>query len=367
MTSTAKHPTLGQLVDDRRDHFDALRLISAFAIIISHYFALRDGGNVNSNVNEPFQRLSGVCNIGKVVTYVCFVISGMAVTRSLMRDPAPVRFLIKRVARVIPALAVCVFLCVLAFGLPLTQVSTADYLRSHETLKFAGNAVLYPNHFSLPGVLTQFAADDVRHAVNGSLWVFPLLFMMYVGIAVLAVLRLHCRPLVLLAIAILALLVWERFDLHPIPAISHWHKYSAWFEFVPHLGFFFFAGAAAAAYRKRIPLNVGLFLLALAAVAVSFYLRRGQYLVLTLCLPYLTIYLSFLRLPPLRPLDKAGVIALGVYLYGYPVQQLFMHVWGARFSPAEQVLYPCIVCAALGVMSWCVIERPVMKRVATKR
>lgn len=363
MTSTAKHPTLGQLIDDRRDHFDALRLLSAFAIIVSHYFALRDG----SNVNEPFQRLSGVCNIGKVVTYVCFVISGMAVTRSLMRDSSPRRFLLKRVARVIPALAVCVFLCVLAFGLPLTQLSTAAYLRSGETARFAGNALLYPNHYNLPGVLTQFTTDDVRRAVNGSLWVFPFLFMMYFAVTALALLRLHCRPLVLLAIAILALVAWEAYELHPIPSISHWSKYNVWFEFVPHLAFFFFIGAAAAAYRKRIPLNVGLFLLTIAAIAVSFYLRRGQYLVLTLCLPYVTIYLSFLRLLPLRPLDEAGAIALGVYLYGYPVQQVFMHVWGARFSPVEQMLYPCLVCAALGVMSWWLIERPVMKRVAAKR
>jgi peptidoglycan/LPS O-acetylase OafA/YrhL len=362
MTSTTRNPTLGQLVDDRRDHFDALRLISAFAIIVSHYFALRDG----DNANEPFMRLSGVhdLNIGKLVTYLCFVISGMAVTRSLMRDPSPIRFLIKRVARIIPALAVCVFLCVLAFGLPLTEVSASAYLRSGETMKFAGNALLYPNHYNLPGVLTQFAQNDVRHAVNGSLWVFPFLFLMYFGIAALAVLRLHCRPLVLLAVAILALVAWEEYELHPLWA---WSRYHVWIEFVPHLAFFFFAGAGAAAYRKRIPLNVGLLLLTLAAVAASFYLRRGQYLVLTLCLPYLTIYLSFLRLPPLRPLDKAGVIALGVYLYGYPVQQLFMRVWGARFSPVEQVLYPCIACAVLGTVSWWLIERPVLKRVATKR
>jgi peptidoglycan/LPS O-acetylase OafA/YrhL len=348
--------------DDPQNHFDALRLISAFAIIISHYFALRDG----NNDLEPFHRLSGVCNIGKVVTYVCFVISGELVTRAYLRKPAVVRFLLRRAIRVLPALWVCIFVSV-GVGAVLTTIPPHQYWNASQTRHFIANGLLYPNHYNLPGLLNQFAEDDPRNAVNGSLWVIPPLFLMYVSLPLLDLLRLLRRPGTLLLIAALMLVAWESLELHGLSPQSRFYKYHTWLLFIPHLAFFFYCGVAAAAWGKRLPLSFSVFVLLLAMIGISFWLRHGQSLVLTLCLPYLTLYLGFARLPGVRALDRMGCIALGVYLYSYPVQHLFMHFRWRNFSVTEQMLYPCIVCAGIGILSWWLIESPLMRLIAKNR
>jgi peptidoglycan/LPS O-acetylase OafA/YrhL len=346
-------PSISRQLDERDDNFNAIRLVCAFAILVSHYFPLRDG----DEHAEPFMRLSGFCNIGKVVTYACFVISGLLVTRSYLQNPDVARYLLRRAMRILPPVWGVVAFC-LVLGLALTKFSPSVYLRSGETWKFAANAALYPNHFSLAGVFPEFSAADPRNAVNGSLWVIAPLVLMYLAVPVLGSMKLLHRPVVLLAIALLMLAAWEVYEVKGIGVNSRFYKYHIWIEFIPHLGFFFLCGAAMA--TLRVPLHAGLFLLTIAIAAVCLRTRVG-YLVLSLCIPYATLYLGMLRLPSLRLLNRAGVIAFGVYLYGWPVQQLFMRRWGSHLSGFEQLIYPCIAATLLGTISWFAIERMALK------
>lgn len=348
--------SLAQLVDERRDNFNALRLLSAFAIIVSHYFPLRDG----TDVNEPLYRLTGVCNIGKVVTYVCFVVSGMAVARAYVRDPRPGKFLLHRLARLLPGLWGSVVFC-LAAGMLLTTMSPVAFLKSKETIQFAMNGVMYPNHYALPGVFTGF--DDNRGAMNGSLWVIAPLFLMYLFALALGVGKLLRRPGLVLALAAVALVAWEIYEIHGIAEGSRWKKYEVWIDFVPHLSFFFLCGVAVAS-REKGSVNLWFAMIALAAaiICVAAHPQRWvTYTVITLAIVVITIRLSFVRWRWLRPVNAAGVIAYGVYLYSWPVQQLFVRVWTPNRSGIEQVGYACVACAILGTVSWFLIEAPAVR------
>ena len=97
---------------DRRNNFDALRLLAATAVIFSHAFLLATG----RQDSEPLMILtSGQAILGVVGVFVFFVISGYLVTQSWEQAPSLPRFAMKRALRIYPGLAVCIL--GLAFGL----------------------------------------------------------------------------------------------------------------------------------------------------------------------------------------------------------------------------------------------------------
>jgi peptidoglycan/LPS O-acetylase OafA/YrhL len=223
------------------------------------------------------------------------------------------------------------------------------------------NGAMYPNHYSLPGVFSGFT--DNRAAMNGSLWVIAPLFFTYLIALVLGVCRLLRRPGAVLALAAVALAAWEVYEIHGIAESSRWKKYEVWIDFVPHLSFFFLCGVLTVSWEK-LSVNAWGALIALVAVVICVGLHPQKwvtYTVITLAIPVITIWSSFVRWSWLRPVNVAGVIAYGVYLYSWPVQQLFMRVWTPNQSGIEQILYPCVVCATLGTLSWFLIEAPALR------
>src|SRR5262249_54051788 len=157
------------------------------------------------------------------------------------------------------------------------------------------------------------------------------------------------KPLVV-AITLAMLLAWLAYHLGFItsPALL---RHKVWIEFLPHLGFFFFAGVLAFLYRDRIRPDGRIFVLCLLAIAATWRAvwpaaGHAGSVVFTLCLPYVLLYLSFARFPLLSPalqrVNRLGDFSYGVYLYGYPLQQLLMGLYGPRFSAAGHILLACL-------------------------
>src|SRR4030081_1002011 len=94
--------TIGARLAVRENNFDALRLVAAFAVILSHAYPI-SMGNPGSE-REPFQRLSGYCSLGEVSVAIFFVISGLLVARSYLSDSNPFSYLRKRLLRIVPGL-----------------------------------------------------------------------------------------------------------------------------------------------------------------------------------------------------------------------------------------------------------------------
>lgn len=82
-----------------KNNFDALRLLSALLVLISHQFAL-------SGRWEP--RLIGDHSFGNIGVLCFFAMSGYLVTISWKNDPSPLRFLVRRFLRMAPGLLVAI-------------------------------------------------------------------------------------------------------------------------------------------------------------------------------------------------------------------------------------------------------------------
>lgn len=147
-----------------------VRWVAALMVLYGHSFVFT--GNTES-------LFLGIVTYGPLGVAIFFSISGFLIARSWNADPSPIRFLIKRVLRIFPALAVCITLSVFVLGPIVTTLELREYLQHPATLDYLSNVFLYITYY-LPGV---FENNVYPNAVNGSLWSLPVEFFMYLLLA----------------------------------------------------------------------------------------------------------------------------------------------------------------------------------------
>jgi peptidoglycan/LPS O-acetylase OafA/YrhL len=133
------------------------------------------------------------------------------------------------------------------------------------------------------------------------------------------------------------------------------------------VGLFFMAGALAYAWREKIVLSIPL---ALALIIPAALLQRTflQEYALYAALFYLVVCFSTHQ--RIRRLKLGGDYSYGVYIYGWPIQQIVAHYFPSLHAYGSNFI--CIPLALLaGYWSWTVIEKPALNfarnRVANKK
>jgi peptidoglycan/LPS O-acetylase OafA/YrhL len=126
------------------------------------------------------------------------------------------------------------------------------------------------------------------------------------------------------------------------------------------LGTFFLAGGCFYLYQDRIQLNGKRACLAAGLLLVAMCSWRASELALATVGAYLLFYLAFKPSPFFARFNNLPDVSYGVYLYGWPVQKLFLWYF-PLMSP--WLLFPlsCIACLLLGTMSWYAIEGPCLR------
>jgi peptidoglycan/LPS O-acetylase OafA/YrhL len=112
-------------------------------------------------------------------------------------------------------------------------------------------------------------------------------------------------------------------------------------------------------FRERIAFGRRLALIAAAMVAVCFAFApsRGE-LAMVLGGGYLIFYLGQMYLPGLSWMSGFPDISYGIYLYGWPVESLW--IWFHRGSPWITFFVSTVISFGLGWLSWHFIERPAL-------
>lgn len=330
-------PTIAQAWAAGRNNFNLMRLVAAWMVIYGHAAAIT--GVAHTDAFAWTTRLRGA---GAVAVDLFFVVSGFLIAASLQRNDVR-GYLVSRGLRIVPALVVCVALTTLVLGPLLT--TAAGYWRDATTWEyFAVNASLLLSRFHLPGVFEQHP----NTVVNGSLWTLPNEAKLYVLLllAWLAGCLAPRRYLPLWAIAMATgyLLAW-----HFWPLPDHVQKYG-------ECAAFFVTGTLLWVLRDRIRLSGAVVLALLLAFAV---LRGGtwSHLPYFALLTYGTLYVALrIRLPLIRHTD----LSYGVYLYGWPAQQLaWMLPWGKGIG--GNIAIASAIALSLGALSWVLVERPALR------
>jgi peptidoglycan/LPS O-acetylase OafA/YrhL len=327
---------------DAGDGFGLLRIAAALMVIETHAFPL-------VGTPEPRWHQGGVDVVfGSFAVPIFFVISGYLVLASWQRDPNPARFILRRVARIWPGLFVMLVVTTFLMGPLITTRSLGTYLSDPWTGGYLlGNMFLLPV-YSLPGVFEH----NLYHGVNGSLWTLPIEVTAYAGILVIGRILLagtwpslvrRVGTVLMALVAVCGALAFVRVPVFPV---------LDYFLDQPFFNFFFF-GCLLYACRDRIPLRWPLF--AGAAVGFVASLFVGYMAPVYPLLAYCVIFLSTRRGALANRLTSFGDPSYGIYIYGYPVQQLLVFL---KLAPNGWILFieASALAIALGYLSWHLVE-----------
>jgi peptidoglycan/LPS O-acetylase OafA/YrhL len=328
--------------DARANNFDAVRLLAALSVVFSHSFLIAEG----TEASEPFVWLTrNQCVLGLMGVFVFFIISGYLVTASFARNPQPARFAERRFLRIYPALVVNALVCAFLLGPLVSNLPLRDYLAGPDLGDFLYKAfTLNPGPMQLPGVL--FVDNSVGLLINGSLWTLRYEVMMYVLVLILGLaglLRLSTAIVVTVA-GIVG--VWFEQYLKPFGDFGE----ALWF-----CGFF---GAGMALYfiRDRVVLRWWGVLLAFAGFAV--FVLSGKFIALfPLAGAYLVIgfarrYVGFLDYS-----RYVGDLSYGIYVYGWPSEELVMWLSGGRLNWWQVFLGSLCIALPAAWLSWHGVEK----------
>jgi peptidoglycan/LPS O-acetylase OafA/YrhL len=340
------------MISDRRNNFDALRLVAAASVVFSHSFLITEG----TQDHEWLILLTGNQSIlGLVGVFVFFAISGFLVTQSFEQTGDAWRFLAKRALRIFPGLFVATTLSAFVLAPLVTTLSVGAYLTNPAPWKYViGNTLLDQTVHELPGVM--FVNNPVGLEINGSLWTLRLEFLMYLMVLVLGVLRLlTARVALLLTVFGVACL-----HFHMLDEIEKWGWF---FQLLSDWGWlvgFFAAGMALYKLRHTRIFDGRIALLALASLVLSVPLH--QFLVLfPLFGCYLALWLALNPRLPVIPAARFGDLSYGVYIYGWPVEQAVIWLLGGRAAWWQVFLLALPTAATLAFFSWHLVESPALR------
>lgn len=341
---------LSAYVRGRDNNFNLLRIIAAFAVLVSHSFALVAG----TGAAEPL-RDSLDSSLGNLAVDAFFVTSGFLVSGSLLTRNSAIEFLWARVLRIYPALLVMVGLTVFGLGVFFTTLPLTSYFSERETyLYILKNSTLLLNvAYMLPGVFESVPSKGV---INGSLWSMPLEIRMYLILFALWVL-LRVTPnrrLVLIKISIVFLAVAGAYIYLPgaFPARGE-SQFS-------RLLFMFFTGASFYVLKERILLSWVIFLPCAILLAVSTTHKQAFFLAYNFSLSYMLLFLAYIPGGWLRSYNKLGDYSYGVYIYGFPVQQSVIALMPG-VSVIQLLIIASLVTFALAALSWHLLEQRALK------
>ena len=325
----------------RSGGFDALRLVAASLVIFGHSYPL------TGHVATFGLFTNGFHEIG---VKIFFVISGYLITRSWQSDPHLGRFWLKRALRIMPGLITVCLLTVMVAGPLISSLPVFDYFSNRGTAFYFWNVALYPI-FALPGVFTDNIYPD---AVNGSLATLPIEVAMYCGVPILIG---HYRSSARFLIpgAALGLIAASIYFVHIAPPTSSPIVWGSSLIAALDVAYYFYAGATMAVLRLDRFCNLWT---ALAIFCASNWLFHtdaiSAEIALAVALPYLSISVGKAKYTFLKRLDGHDY-SYGLYLYGFPVQQMVVHFIGAQ-SALFNTAVSLPITLIFAVLSWREIE-----------
>lgn len=326
------------ILDKNSNNLDLFRLFAAAAVIVGHAYAispeppLRDGVSV----------LLGFDYSGSLAVKFFFFLSGLLVANSIRMQGDLISFLISRCARLFPGLIFCVLVSACLVGGVFTSLKFSEYIAQPDVYSYLTKNIALELQWNLPGVFN----NNPLHTVNGSLWTLPVEFFCYMGLSVFGALGLlkNNFSATALFVLLIAAFYWNEnlLPLFGLPA-------DAWM-----LPMFFCVGAILAVNKNAIDIDWtvlgGLFL-------ASFLVRRTQLYPIIMPLAIFISILFFSSWSVIRKIRLPGDFSYGVYLYGFPVQQISKTIFPEQGVHANQAI-GLAGAVVIGAFSWFAVERP---------
>lgn len=324
----------------KNNNLTFIRLLAALAVIYGHAYAVVPGFG-----GDWVLRTTGYAFAGGVAVDLFFLISGFLVTASVLK--AGVRhYVVSRVLRVYPALWVHLILVTFVLGPFITTLPLSSYFTHSDVWSyFFGLAGTYKGAFFLPGVFE----GNADHAVNGSIWSVLIevwLYCILLGFYLIGILR--SRAIFNVIFFVLLVIVWQ--DSSHVPSFISGTTNL-------HVCMMFYIGSFLYINREMVPVSPYYLLLALFLSGMTIGTDRFPY---AYALLLVTFFCSASFSSQFAWMDRYGDYSYGVYLYGWPSQQIVALLF-PKLSPLPNALISMVLALMLAILSWHLVEKRALR------
>jgi peptidoglycan/LPS O-acetylase OafA/YrhL len=334
-----------QLPTRQANNFDLLRILFAWFVIVSHSYVLNGDG-----ATDPlFEATNSTFLFSFIGVKGFFIISGYLIFKSMMVSASIFEYLVKRVLRIFPALAVVLLITLAAVYFIYPSTLTPFFKNKEVYAYFIGNLILFKPHFFIQGIFSGLPST----AINGSLWTIEYEFFFYLFILLFFFVRSHKIFLKIALAVVIGIFLMVRLLLYNWTVQTHF--------FIPleplfDLGIYFLMGSLLSCFHfDAINYKHTIAAVLLIALIAAIYFGVGH-TVVYVTLPFLVIYLGKQTSRVATFVHASiGDPSYGIYLYAFPLQQFIIY-W---FRPSTLMLFIASTIGAFifGYLSWILIEK----------
>lgn len=172
--------SLGSAIDSHENGFNLVRLACALLVVVYHAYLLN---TLRSATDPASALLAPHTHLGGIAVGVFFLVSGMFITHSWMRDPHPGRFALRRVARIVPGLFACLLATTAVACVFFSEPGWRALLGPAPWQFIFGNSVLHGLRYIIPPAELRIPGVLGGQDLNGPLWTLYWEGRMYVMVA----------------------------------------------------------------------------------------------------------------------------------------------------------------------------------------
>lgn len=335
---------------NNKNCFDFLRFFFAANILLAHLCELSQSKDLAflSYFSNAILGIKGF-----------FVISGFLVAKSYVNTPSLKQYFIKRAKRILPAYIVVILLSILIFAF-FSTYSFSEYFLDNGVYQYLGWNLVFLNfmHPCLPGLFDH----NLLCSVNGALWTLKVEEGFYIVLPLIfyAIKKSRKPILILGTIYVLSMLYWFVMDFYlnqPLLA-KQLPGYLSYFA----TGIFLFLNFDLLIKNKILLLSISV----LALVGCHFSSLQINFIYPTafgLVVIILAYSLSFLN-----GFGKYGDFTYGLYIYHFPIIQLFrQYNLFEKYNPLLMAIAVILITFFFAVLSWFFVEKRFLDRFKNKK
>lgn len=334
---------------NNKNCFDFLRFFFAVNILLAHLSELSQ--------NKDLFFLS-VLSCPNIAVKGFFVISGFLVAKSYVNTPSLKEYFVKRAKRILPAYVVIIFLSVLTLCM-FSSYEFVEYFSNVNTYKYLGWNLIFMNfmHPCLPGLFH----NNLLCSVNGALWTLKVEEGFYIILPLIfyVIKKVKKTFLILASFYVLSLVYWHivNFYLNKPLFAKQLPGYMSYFV----IGIFLFLNFNSLMKYKKVILPFSILVL----LGYNFF--SFAIIVLYPAAFGCIVIIAGYSLPFLNNFGRYGDFTYGLYIYHFPIIQIFrQYNLFEKYNPFLMSITIILITLFFAVLSWFFIERRFLDRFKKK-
>lgn len=325
--------------------FDFLRFFFAVNILLAHLSELSQ--------SKSLLFLSNFSN-SSIAVKVFFVISGFLVAKSFTNTPSLKEYFIKRAKRILPAYVFVVLISTFFLSF-FSDYNLLEYFKFPSVYQYLGWNLLFLNfmHPCLPGLFES----NLYCVINGSLWTLKVEEGFYIVLPLIFyIIKKTKKPFLILGcLYVFSVLYWFVMDFYlnkPLLA-KQLPGYLVYFV----TGIVLFLNFDFVMQNKKKLITVAVLLLFFSSFSIfkiDFFYPAAFGII---------VIIAAYSLPFLNNFGKYGDFTYGMYIYHFPIIQLFrQYDLFERFNPILMAILIVFITFSFAAFSWFFIEKRFLDR-----